>query len=57
MKHQYNYNTLVCSCGRTKEQHINIQLVSDKWSYRNLEGKPNVKEMFEEIDKVLEIKR
>lgn len=54
-RHIYNHRTMVCRCGRTFEQHKNIELMSEKWKMNNFEGKVNIKKMFEELDKVIKI--
>lgn len=53
--HHINPTNMVCSCGRTKEQHIMINLMNDKWKMNNGEGKVDVEKMFKEIDEVTKI--
>ena len=50
MNHGYNAQTMVCRCGRTKENHMNIELVGNKWRHKNAEGEVNLGKMFAEIE-------
>lgn len=52
-RHRLNPLTHVCSCGRTFEQHKNIDLLSDYYKERMLNGDVNVDDMIEDIQKAL----
>lgn len=52
-RHYYNPTTFVCSCGKTKEKHVDIELLTEKWRIENFEGRPNFKQMNEEFERLL----
>ena len=51
--HIINTNTLVCSCGRTSENHIRVELTSKKIQGKWVDGDVNLERDFAELDKVL----
>jgi hypothetical protein len=48
-KHSYDPRTLICSCGKTKIKHLEMDLKNEKWKMRNFENKINVKEMIKDL--------
>lgn len=50
-RHVTDPATMLCSCGKTKEQHANVKLTEEKWRQRNAAGKPDVPQMIREVNK------
>ena len=58
MEKEINYNTMTYSYPdgsgfETYEHRQEVKIVNEKWRERNFAGKPNVKEMFNDFDKLL----
>lgn len=47
--HRYDSKTLICECGETKEEHLNIDLKNEKWKMLNFQGKVNIKKMLKDL--------
>lgn len=52
-RHIYNPRTLICSCGRTKEQHLKIELTNLRIKEKWLNGDVDIEKDFAELDNVL----
>lgn len=55
MRHLLNTNTLVCSCGRTRENHINLEITNERVRERWFKGDVDFDRDYADIDKALEI--
>lgn len=53
MSHTLDQNTLLCSCGKTKEQHMNIELCNEKIAQKWLDGDVDLQEDFACLDRAL----
>jgi len=55
MSHKTDPATMVCSCGRSRMQHLNIELMNAKWKMLNFQKKVDVPMMLKEINEALKI--
>jgi hypothetical protein len=52
--HEYDHRTLVCKCGRTFEQHTNLELINEKVKELWFAGKLTLDDGFIIIDKAIQ---
>jgi len=52
-RHSYDSRTLVCSCGKTSEQHLGIELLNDRIKTKWFLGEGDLVEDFEAITKLI----
>jgi hypothetical protein len=51
-RHEYNSN-MVCSCGRTYEQHQALEEHEFKWCIENFQGRPDPMKAVKELEDII----
>jgi len=52
-KHILDYRNMVCSCGKAREQHLNLELKIEKIKEFRFSKKYSIEKEFEMVDDIL----